>query len=139
MKKILTLFLLSVLAMGAISCGEPTPEDRLEGQWSYVSVDINNTKPDIVASFILKGTADTYSVNNLVVTVDGSIATDYTTTLEAVTRGEKIGKMTLSKGTNTITLYKCAIISVASSWSVDSVIYMQGTTKFKYVGGSITK
>lgn len=135
MKKLLLL----PIAIFVFACDSPGADDRLEGQWSYVSVDVNNTKPDIAASFILKGTADSYSVNNLVVTVDGTTATDYATTLEAVTKGKTIGKMTLTKGNNVITLYKCSIISVGPSWSVDSVIYMQGAAKFKYVGGAITK
>lgn len=135
MKKLIVLSLFSVL----LACSDNEKSDPMEGPWQYQTTDVSGTKPLIKASFIVKAKGDTYTLNNLLVTVNTTESTDFSYSLEAVQKGDRIGKIIFTKGADIITMYKFDNLVAHPGGTVDSVIYMQGSTKIKYIGGLMSK
>jgi hypothetical protein len=123
-------FLISIAIIGLLSCEDPEIKDPVAGNWLYEN-------PSIKASFTFTPADRTYTVSNIAITIDGINSTEFTGTAEAVEIGDKIGKLILTKGNQTITLFNCDNLVMHPGWTIDNVEYKNGNTITKFKGGSL--
>jgi hypothetical protein len=126
-------YLFAIIVLAIVACEDPTPTDPIVGKWTFESYSLSGN-PAIKASFNIVSAGESYNIENLQVSIDGTPSNNHSVVMSGVKQGDKIGKMSFNNGEAIIEFINMDQLGTYPTWFIDEVKMEKGNQIFTYKG-----